>query len=187
MFSMITRNWWAIALRGVVAIIFGILAIGWPGKTILTLVMLIGAYLLVDGIVTVIGGISKSGSRSGWWMVIPRGAAGIIVGIMIFVWPGVSAFVLLYLFAAWEIVTGIFEIMAGFQLRRAMAGGWLMFVAGAASIIFGVVLILFPGAGALSLIFLLGGYSIAYGVLLLVLAFTLRSIPPESTAVASAG
>jgi uncharacterized membrane protein HdeD (DUF308 family) len=166
------------AVRGVAAIIFGVLAILWPVLTLQTLILLFGAYALVDGIFTVITGIAAHERNQRWWMLLLQGIAAIIIGVLTFLWPGTTALVLLYFIAAWEIVTGILEIVAAIQLRRIIENEWVMIITGIASIIFGLILFVFPGAGALSLVWLIGVYSLAFGILMIVLAFRLRGLPP---------
>lgn len=177
MLAILARNWWVFALRGVAAIIFGILAIIWPLLTLQVLVLLFGAYALVDGVFTVIAGIASHERNQRWWMMLLEGIAGIIVGILTFFWPGTTALVLLYFIAAWAIVTGVLEIVAAIQMRRIIENEWMMILAGIASILFGLLLFIFPGAGALSLVWLIGAYSIVFGILLIILALRLRGMP----------
>lgn len=173
---MLARYWWVLALRGVFAVIFGVLAIVWPELTLRALVLLFGAYALVDGIFAVIAGIARHQRSERWWAQLLEGVAGIIIGIVTFFWPRATALALLYLIAAWELVTGILEIAAAIQLRRIIRGEWVLLLSGIASIIFGLVLFVFPGAGALSLVWLIGVYSIVFGILLIFLAFRLRGM-----------
>jgi uncharacterized membrane protein HdeD (DUF308 family) len=180
MLAMLSRNWWAFALRGLLAIIFGVLALIWPGATLLTLVLLFGAYTLVDGIFAVIAGIRSYGSNERWWAVLLEGLAGILIGLLTFFWPGVTAFVLLYFIAAWAIVTGILEIIAAIRLREVITGEGWMILSGILSVLFGVLLFVFPSAGALSLVWLIGAYAIVFGVVLLILAFRLRGLRGEA-------
>ncbi|MDQ3927890.1 MAG: HdeD family acid-resistance protein [Chloroflexota bacterium] len=177
MLALLARYWWVFALRGAVAIIFGIMALVWPLLTLQVLLILFGAYALVDGVFAVVSGITVRERNSRWWGLLLRGIAGIIIGLVTFFWPGMTALALLYFFAAWEIVTGTMEIVAGIQLRRIIENEWLLILAGAVSIIFGLVLVIFPGAGALALVWLISAYSISFGILLLVLAFRLRNVP----------
>jgi len=147
------------------------------------LIILFGSYALVDGIFAVIGGIASRGENQRWWVGLLRGIAGIILGLLAFFYPGTTALALLYLIAAWALVTGIFEIVAGILLRRIITGEWLTILGGIASVIFGLLLIFFPGAGALSLIWLIGAYAIVLGVLLIVLAFRLRTLQRDVAAI----
>ncbi len=179
MIQMLTRYWWVLALRGVAAIIFGILALVWPEITLLTLILVFGAYVLIDGIFSVIIGIRTYGESERWWASLLAGIAGIIIGILTFLWPDVTGLVLLYFIAAWAIVTGILEIMAAIQLRRVITGEWLMILSGILSVVLGLVLVLFPEAGAIGLIWVIGAYAILFGLLFIFLALRLRSVGRE--------
>ena len=176
MVAVLARNWWLLAIRGVAAILFGIGAFLWPGLTIAVLVILFGAYALVDGIFAVIAGFSARKEQDRWWMMVVVGVAGIVTGILTFMWPDITALVLLYFIAAWAIVTGVFEIAAAIRLRAEMEGEWMLILAGIASLIFGVLLVIMPGAGALAVVWLIGSYALLFGILLLVLAFRLRGM-----------
>lgn len=182
MIAMLARNWWLIALRGLFAIIFGILAFVWPGPTIAALIILFGAYVLVDGIFSVIAGIAAYGERERWWAVLLEGLASIAIGLITFFWPNVTALVLLYFIAVWAIVTGVLEIAAAIQLRRVITGEWLMILTGIASMVFGILLVIFPGAGALAMLWVIASYAIIFGVLLIILAFRLRGMREEGDA-----
>jgi len=181
MLTAFARKWWALALRGVIAIIFGILAVILPAITLLTLVLLFGAYSFVDGVLAVIAGIVSRQRSDRWWAVLLEGVAGMIIGLLTFFWPGVTALVLLYLIAVWALVTGVLEIVAAIQLRRVITNEWFMILSGGASIIFGLLLIIFPGAGATGLVWLIGIYAIAFGALLVILAFRLRAMTGEAS------
>lgn len=176
MLVALARNWWAVALRGVLAIIFGVLTIMWPGVTLLVLIALFAAYAFVDGIVAVVVAIASRGENQRWWAVLLEGIAGIILGLLTFFYPGITVLVLLYFIAAWALITGVLEIVAAIQLRRVLTGEWVMILGGIASIIFGLLLVFFPGAGALGLTWLIGAYALAFGILLIVLAFRLRGL-----------
>ncbi len=176
MLEKFTRNWWMFALRGLIAVIFGILALIWPGQTLLALVLLFGAYALVDGIFAVVAGIAFHRYFERWWAVLLEGLAGIIFGVLTFLWPNITALVFLYLIAAWALVTGVLEIVAAIQLRRVITGEWRLVLSGILSILLGVALFVFPGAGAVSLVWLIGIYAIVFGISLIALAFRLRSL-----------
>jgi len=176
MLRTITHSWWMILLRGILAILFGIAAFMWPGLTIEVLVLLFGAYALADGIVAVIVGIQQYGETQRWWAVVLEGIVGIVLGVLTLFWPGTTATVLLAFIAAWAIVTGVLEIAAAVWLRKVIQGEWTLVLAGAASVLFGVLLILQPAAGALAIIWLIGAYAIVFGVLLSILAFELRRL-----------
>jgi uncharacterized membrane protein HdeD (DUF308 family) len=165
-----------ILLRGILAILFGIAAFIWPGLTIEVLVLLFGAYALLDGIFAVIVGIQQYGETKRWWAVLLEGIAGIVLGVLTLFWPGTTATVLLAFIAAWAIVTGVFEIAAAVWLRKVIEGEWTLILAGAVSVLFGVLLVLQPTAGAVAIIWLIGAYAIVFGVLLSILALQLRNL-----------
>lgn len=180
MITMLARTWWLIALRGLFAIIFGILAFVWPGATIAALIILFGAYALVDGIFSVIAGIAAYGERERWWAILLEGIASIIIGLITFFWPDVTTLVLLFFIAAWAIVTGVLEIVAAIQLRRVITGEWLMVLIGILSIVFGVLLVIFPGAGALGMLWVIASYAIIFGVMMIMLAVRLRGLQRDA-------
>jgi uncharacterized membrane protein HdeD (DUF308 family) len=167
-------HWWAFALRGVAAIVFGILAFIWPGVTLAVLVLFWGAYALIDGVLALVAAF-RTGQDHRWWLIV-EGVFGIAAGIVTFFWPGLTALVLLYIIAFWALVTGVLEIIAAIRLRRVIENEWWMALGGVASVIFGIILLVAPGAGALALIWLIAAYAIVFGVLLLLLAFRLRGI-----------
>jgi len=186
MLSLFDRSWRALALRGVCALLFGVAAFAWPGITVRVLVLLYGAYALIDGIFALIVAFA------GWERDTPWGAAlllegivGITIGAITFIWPGITALVLLYLIAAWAILTGVLEVAAAVRLRSAIPGEWLLTVSGGLSIVFGLVLVIAPGAGALAVIWLIGTFAIVFGTLFLVLAFRMRGWCRELRAIAS--
>ena len=173
---VLSRNWWALALRGLAAIIFGILAFVWPGITLWALILLFGAYMLVDGVFAIVAAARVAGEAARWWLLLVEGILGVLAGIVAFVWPDLTALALLYFVAAWAIVTGIFEIVGAIRLRREIEGEWALILGGALSVLFGVLLVAVgPGVGLLSLVWLIGVYAVAFGVLLLILAFRVRN------------
>jgi len=163
----------------VAAIVFGVLALVWPSLTVQVLVSLFGAFALVDGAFTLFMGIDSREFNDRWWAMALGGVSGIVIGLLTFFYPSVTAMVLLYFIAAWAMVTGVFEIVAAIELRRVIDGEWAMTLGGLLSIIFGVLLAAFPGAGALGLVWAIGIYAISFGVVLLVLAFRLRGMERE--------
>jgi len=175
MVHALARNWWALVLRGLFAVLFGIAAFALPGITLGALVLLYGAFALVDGIFAVTSVMVGRPRGMPWWAVLVEGLFGIAVGVITFLWPGITALALLYLIAAWAVVTGVFEIVAAIRLRKEIEGEWLMVLSGILSVLFGVALVVYPGAGALAVVWLIGAYAIAFGVLLIALGFRLRS------------
>jgi uncharacterized membrane protein HdeD (DUF308 family) len=171
MVEAMSRNWGAIALRGFIAVLLGVIAIAWPGPTVAVLVILLGAFALVEGVTNVVAGVR---GREGW--AIAEGVISVLAGIAIVVWPAITALVLLYIVAAWAIITGVIRIVAAVQLRRVVRNEWLLVGSGVASIIFGAIAALFPGAGILALIWLLGAWLIVLGVILIALGLSLRQL-----------
>jgi uncharacterized membrane protein HdeD (DUF308 family) len=179
--GVLTRNWWALAIRGVAAVIFGILAFVGPGITLAALVLLFGAYAITDGIFAIVAALNAERSERRWWALLIEGILGIIAGVLTFIVPGITALFLLYLIAFWAMVTGVFEIATAIRLRKEITGEWLLVLSGVASVLFGFLLVLFPAAGALALIWWIGAFALVSGVLLLALAFRLRSWGREVT------
>jgi len=176
MLEAMTRNWGAVALRGVIAVLFGVIAIVWPGPTVAVLVILLGAFALVEGVANFVAGVR---GREGW--AIAEGAISVVAGIVIVVWPAITALVLLYIVATWAIITGIVRIVAAIRLRRVVRNEWLLVGSGLASVIFGVIAAVFPGAGILALIWLLGAWLIVLGVILIAFALSLRQLAHRPT------
>jgi uncharacterized membrane protein HdeD (DUF308 family) len=169
-------NWWAIALRGALAIAFGIVAFFWPGLVWLAVVYLIGAYALIDGVMAIVAAIRGRGTAQPWWAFVFEGLLGIAVGIVAFVLPGLTEVAMLYMIAAWSMAAGVLTIMAAARLRHYIEGEWLLALAGALSIILGLGLGLWPIAGLIVVAWWIGAYEIAFGIVLLVLGFKLRSL-----------
>jgi uncharacterized membrane protein HdeD (DUF308 family) len=170
------RNWWLLALRGLAAVIFGVLAFVWPGITLLTLIWLFGAFALVNGILSLVLATKAPKGYPRFGSLILGGLLGILAGLLTFVMPGITALGLLILIAAWALITGILEIVAAIKLRKTMTGEWMLILAGLASVAFGILLILQPAAGALVMVLWIGAYALVFGILLFVLAFKMRSL-----------
>jgi uncharacterized membrane protein HdeD (DUF308 family) len=176
MLEKITRNWWTFAVRGAVAVFFGAAALIWPGQTLQALVLLFGAYALVDGIFAIFAGIASYRYFERWWAVVLEGVVGVVVGLLTFFWPSITTLALLYFIAAWALITGILEIVAAIQLRRVIANEWMLILSGLLSIIFGILLFAFPGTGAVSVVWLIGMYALVFGISEIIFAFRLRSL-----------
>jgi uncharacterized membrane protein HdeD (DUF308 family) len=175
----VSRNyWWLMGLRGLLAVAFGVIAIVWPHVTLLVLVLLFGAYVLVDGVVAVIVSLQERKNFRQWWVLLLGGLAGIVVGVLTFVWPAITALVLLYLIAAWALVTGVLEIAAAVSGLLPVVAEWTLALAGIISILLGVLLAILPGVGLLSLVWVIGVYAIVYGVILIIRAFQFRTAVP---------
>lgn len=171
----LVRNWWIVLLRGVVAILFGLCAFVLPGITLAALVLLFGAYALIDGILGVVTAIRRHGTTDRWWVLLVEGLVSFAAGVLTLLWPAITALVLLWVIAAWALVTGVLEIVAAVRLRKAITGEWLLVLGGIASLAFGILLVVFPAAGALAVVWWIGAYALLFGVLLVALAFRLHA------------
>jgi uncharacterized membrane protein HdeD (DUF308 family) len=171
------RHWWVPVLRGVAAIIFGIMAFAYPGLTVAVLIMLFGAWVLVDGVFRVIGAIGHRSSDKEWGFDLIIGIIGIIIGILTFIHPKITALALLIYIAAWALMIGATEISVAIKLRREIKGEWFLILMGLCSIAFAIMLLWNPLPGALALVWLIGSYAIVFGVLGIIFGFRLRSLP----------
>jgi uncharacterized membrane protein HdeD (DUF308 family) len=174
MARILALNWWALALRGVFAVIFGLAAFFLPGITLYALTILFGAYAFVDGVVSLTAAIRSGIHGEHWWELLFEGIAGIAAAVVTAIWPTVTLVVLVYIIAGWAFITGIFEIAAAIRLRRQISGEWLLILAGIASVIFGVLLFAAPLTGAVVIAWWMGAYVFLFGLLMLGLAFRLR-------------
>lgn len=172
----LARWWWTFILRGILAIAFGILAFVSPGLGIGVLVGLFAAWALIDGATGLWEGFSRRAKDRSWWLSVLEGIVGILAGVLALLFPVWAAATLVLLIGAWAIVTGVFEIIAAIRLREQIQGEFWLGLAGVASILYGVVLFLFPAAGALAIVWLIGGFAIAFGAFLLVLGWRLRNV-----------
>ena len=171
----LARNWWVVLLRGVAGIIFGLATFFAPEISLTVLVLVFGAYAFLDGVLALISAIRRRGATDHWWLLVLEGVMGVAVGVLTFVWPDITALALLYLIAAWALVTGGLEIAAAIRLRKVITGEWLLVLTGIASVALGVILILFPEPGALAVVLWIGAYALVSGVLLIALGIRLRS------------
>jgi uncharacterized membrane protein HdeD (DUF308 family) len=172
MLQLLARRWWALALRGVIAVLFGLLTFFIPGITLISLVLLFGLYAILDGIFDIVSAMKAPGHH---WPLLVEGIVGIVAGLVTFMWPAITAMVLVYLIAFWAILTGLLEIVAGIRLREVIANEMLLILMGVISTLFGILIIIFPGAGALAIIIWIGAYALVFGIILIALAFRLRS------------
>lgn len=169
MSEVLARNWWAIALRGVIAILYGIIALLWPGVTALSLALLLAVYLVADGVLTIVAGIRAGQRHERWGWLLLEGVVDIGVGLLALFMPGAALLALVWLVAVWAIVTGIAELVAAWRLQTSH-GNWLLAIAGILSILLGIGMAVMPIAGAVALAFWTGAYALAFGITLLVLA-----------------
>ncbi len=168
--------WWLVLVRGIVALLFGIVAVGWTHIAILFLIYLLGAYFLIDGIMGVILAFQERPVYSRWWLILIGGIIGIILAFAVFFWPGGAALVLTYLIAAWAVITGIIAIIAAFFVSTGFGREWSLVVGGALSVILGIIVFFIPVTAILAFVWLLGVFAIIYGIVLLVRAFQFRAL-----------
>jgi uncharacterized membrane protein HdeD (DUF308 family) len=173
MVHALAKNWWLLLLRGIAAIVFGLLAFAWPGLTLLTLILFYGAFALVDGVLAIVAAITGGAPAPRWWLAIV-GLLGIAAGLLTFLMPGLTAVVLLLFIAGWAIATGVFQIIGAIKLRKEIDNEWLLILGGIISVLFGVSMMVAPGAGALALVWVIGAYSVVIGAIFVALAFRLR-------------
>ena len=171
---VLAQNWWAIAIRGVLGILFGVIAFAYTGVTILSLVLVFAAYTLVDGVFAIIAAVRAARRHDRWGWLTFEGIAGILTAAIAVAVPGLTVLAFVLLIAAWAVVTGVLEIAAAFRLNIDHGRLWLG-LGGVASIVFGVLMFIAPMAGAVVLTWWLGAYELVFGVVLLVMAFRLRS------------
>jgi uncharacterized membrane protein HdeD (DUF308 family) len=174
--DLLVRNWGAVLLRGLLAVLFGLVTLFVPGVSLVVLVLLYGAYALVDGILAIVAAFRRRQSHEGpRWAYFLLGLLGIAAGVVTLLWPGITALVLLYVIACWALVGGVFEIIAAVRLRKEITGEWLLALSGIAHIAFGVLLMMSPAVGALALVLWIGACTLVYGAVVVALAFRLRS------------
>jgi uncharacterized membrane protein HdeD (DUF308 family) len=178
--TTLARRWWIFALRGVAAIAFGVLTFVYPGPSVIALVYLFGAYAIVDGVFNLGFVVRVARGVPRWGSLALAGVASIVAGLLAFVWPTITALVLVLILAAWAAVTGLSTIVAAVRLRKQIRGEWLMIISGVLSIGLAALLVLFPRAGALALVLWIGAYALVFGGLNLILAFRLRRTHAET-------
>jgi uncharacterized membrane protein HdeD (DUF308 family) len=170
------KHWWQIALRGLLALIFGVLVLAWPGVALTIFVYIFGAYVFVDGIFTLVAAVNyKAGAGRRTWLFI-RGIAGIIVGLITFFWPAITALALFLLVAAWALVTGVMELIFAFAANQNTTIRWLFAVSGILSLILGGLMLAHPVFGIKVIIWIIGVYAILAGILLIILSTKLRGV-----------
>ena len=175
MLHALAQNWWLLLLRGIASIVFGVLAFAWPGLTLVTLVLFYGAFALVDGVIALVAAFSGGAKpMPTWWLVIV-GLLGIAAGIVTFMMPGITALLLIIFIGAWALVHGVFEIIGAIQLRKEIDNEWMLILSGVVSVLFGLIVLIAPGAGALGLVWAIAAYSIVFGISFVALAFRLKN------------
>lgn len=184
MFGMLARNWWILLLNGAGSLAFGVAAFAWPGVTLQALVILFGCYCLADGF-SALGSSFPKGEAETWWSMLFVGLVSVIAGVTAVLWPGLTALVLLVIIAIWAILRGSLEIVAARALRHRIPHAWLLVASGAVSVLLGGFLLVRPGAGALAAIWIIGGFAVARGLLLIVFSLRLRALRPPVERVAS--
>jgi uncharacterized membrane protein HdeD (DUF308 family) len=172
----LSRSWWMLLLRGLVAIAFGVLTFARPGITLATLVLVFGAFALADGVLGAWTALTHRQDGENRWLLLLGGLVGIGVGLLTLRAPGITALALLFYIAIWAIATGVLEIVTAIRLRHEIQGEWLLVLAGLCSVAFGVLLMMRPDTGALTVLWLIGTYAVVFGVLLLMLSFRVRGL-----------
>ncbi|GAA0392091.1 hypothetical protein Acor_17730 [Acrocarpospora corrugata] len=172
-------RWWTLAVRGALAIIFGLIALIWPAITLVALVVVFGVYALVNGIFTLYGAFREGATKERGWLAF-SGIISLAAGIAVLVWPAITALALMLLIGAWFLITGVVEIVGAVMRRKEIEGEGKMIVTGVLSALFGLVLMIWPGAGALSLVWLIGVFAIVLGVAMVVLSFRERNVTHTS-------
>ena len=173
-------NWWVALLRGIAAILFGLMALIWPGLTVYALLIVFGAYAVFDGVMAIIVGFQRKSDDDSWWSWALDGFLSIVIGLMALFWPEATALAFVIWMAAWAVVAGIFRIIAAIRLRKEIEGEWLLGLGGLASVVFGALLVWNPGVGALAVLWLIAAYAFVFGVLLVLLSLRVRKLRPSA-------
>ncbi len=176
MIAVLTRNWWALALRGIFAILFGLAALAMPGITLAAIIWLFGAYAVADGVFAIVVGLRAVERHQRSWPLMLEGIVDIAAGVTAVTWPALTALLLLYLVSVWAMVTGILEIAAAIRLRRHIKSEWMLAVNGVISVLLGAFLIAPPRVGILTVVYWIGAYALIFGVMLLALGLRLRRL-----------
>ena len=183
MLRKLSKNWWVLAVRGLLAIIFGVLAFALPRLTLVALVWMFGVYALADGLFQIISGLTNRRKYDGWGWILLEGFFGVIFGVLVLIWPTITAIVLLLFIAAWAVITGVLEIISAIVLRKEIKNEWLLALSGVLSVLLGVLMFVWPGATALAMVWLIGIYAVIFGVTLIALGFRLKNSFEEMPAV----
>lgn len=173
--SALRRSWWLLLLRGLAAVAFGVVTFIWPQISLLTLIMVYGVYAFADGVLALVAAIRGGGMVPRWWLAL-AGVVSILTAIVVFAWPDLTALILVYMIGFWSILRGALEIIGAIRLRNEIANEWSLGAAGALSVIFGLILVFMPGAGAIGLLWLIATWAVLFGLLLIWVAFRLKKL-----------
>ena len=179
MVKNLAKNWWLLALKGVFAIIFGILILAWPGLTIEVLVIIYGVFALVGGILSMIIGLFTIGKYSNWWVMFLEGVLGFIVGGIVLKWPAISLLLLVVIIGLWAIISGIIQIITAIFVRQEIKNEWLMGLSGLISLLFGLVILSWPISSIIVVSWLIGFYALLLGIFLIVFGFQIKTFLPK--------
>lgn len=171
----LATNWWALVIRGVLGVVLGLMSFAWPGVTLLGLTLLFAGYALLDGVASIAGAVRAVGRHERWGSLVLEGIVGLCAAAITVLWPTITVLTLVFIIAAWSIITGSLEIAAAIRLRRIIHGEWLLVLSGIVSVLFGLLVILAPIAGALVLAMWVGAYWLIFGVLLISFGLRMRS------------
>jgi uncharacterized membrane protein HdeD (DUF308 family) len=178
MVGVLARNWWALLIRGIAAVIFGILAFAWPGATIVAIIILFGAYAFVDGVFAIVAAVRAAQAHERWWPFLVEGIVGIAIAAITYFEPHVTAFALYFTIAAWAFLTGILEIVAAIQLRKQVANELWLLLGGILSLLFGALMVWNPLTGAVAIVWVIGAYAVMFGITMISLSLRLRKHAP---------
>ena len=177
----LTKNWWLVVIRGLLALLFGLIALFWPGLTWLVLIVLFGAYAIMDGVFAMLSGVVSSRYSPRWWVFLLEGVISVAAGVIAWMRPGLASLVLIIIIAVWAILTGVLEIAAAIRLRREIKNEWMLALGGFVSIVLGVLMFFQPATGELIITLMIGAYALMFGILLVMLGFRLRKWDIRST------
>lgn len=174
MLRMYGKYWWSFLIRGILATLFGIIAVTVPGLTLRAMTILLAVFLVVDGVFSFTASFRGRQLGPRWGFLLFEGVAGMVLGLLTFVWPGITAMVIVFIIGFWAFITGVFELLAAIKLRNEIAGEWLLGLGGILSIIFSLLLLANPGIGGVAIIWMIGLYAILFGISMIFLGLRLR-------------
>lgn len=183
MIRSLSRNWWTFVGRGLFAILFGALALALPELTLILMIWMFGTYVTVDGMFKIASAIARRSEFERWWLNLAEGIFGVALGLITFLWPGITGIGLFIMVVSWAVVTGLLEIAAAIQLRRVLENEWLLAFSGILSIILGIAMVAWPAASILALAWLIGIYAIIFGITLVALGIRLKDWEPVGSQV----